>query len=853
MHFGFYLVPLFAGVINLTLALFVLFINPRRRLNRVYCALGLGVAWWNLGVHIISTVDSPATALVVGKGIIMGVVLLPPLLYHFAVEVTGAKNNARTLIFLYCVALVFIGLNYGSLMVERIRPFLGSYRIVCGPGFYYYGAFFLAVGWGTITALIRFIRVSDPATTRSAKFLLVAVSILLLGGLHDMIPVLGWDFYPGTRLKIFSWGGAAVSLYGLIIGYSILSDQLFDVRISISRHSAMGLRLCFLAGIAFVLMLSIGTIFHGTFTLPGLFASLAVLVVSVAITAQFFPKLFGGAGVLLERRILGDHFEYQDKITEFIYSPQELDTLQRLLDDTTELVFRQLSLSAAGIAIISGDTKTRGMSMRGIKSEAHLENLVRQDSALVRYFRSTGVQIIDSKNDPIFGGEERSAIPLLTSASLELALSIGSRSKDPLGIMLIGPKRDGRPFAKSDVELLCALCRSLVFRVERIAIAQNEQLRQANNAKDRFLASINHEIRNPLNGITGLAQMLSETHTDPRSAFLITTLKACTEQLRSSMDDVLDFTQIESDAVTVVTTEVNLSELIRTTCSGNDVTGKLLVFSPVASDDILVQCDAGKVRQILSNYVANAIKYGAPPGAKVALLVDEIRPGTSHLRITVTSAGPALSQDEVGALFTALTRGQRARETNAHGTGLGLALSKKLAQAMGGSVGVKSCDGETTFWFEASFPTVSKSGASRTKDSGRYEGRRALAIEDEPYNRHVLEFYLKRFGIIAIWAEDGQRALEAAQNEVFDLILMDWLLPDMDGAELLQKIKVSRNTPLPPVIVLSAYSTTSKKAECLAAGAVAFISKPIDPEKLSVALDVCKLRPLSPRLDVPFG
>jgi CheY-like chemotaxis protein len=103
-----------------------------------------------------------------------------------------------------------------------------------------------------------------------------------------------------------------------------------------------------------------------------------------------------------------------------------------------------------------------------------------------------------------------------------------------------------------------------------------------------------------------------------------------------------------------------------------------------------------------------------------------------------------------------------------------------------------------------------------------------------------LEFYLKRFGIVAIWAEDGQSAVAAAQTEPFDLILMDWLLPDMDGAELLQKIRNNGVTPLPPVIVLSAYSTTSKKAECLAAGAVAFISKPIDPQKLAGALEVCK-------------
>src|SRR5690606_27218025 len=113
------------------------------------------------------------------------------------------------------------------------------------------------------------------------------------GAFHDTIPVFGFDYYPGTRVPVISWGSLGASLYGLLIGYSILNDQLFDVRVSISRHSATGLRLCFFAGIAYVMMLSIGTIFRGTFTGQGLVASLGVLVVSAAATSKIFPKLFG--------------------------------------------------------------------------------------------------------------------------------------------------------------------------------------------------------------------------------------------------------------------------------------------------------------------------------------------------------------------------------------------------------------------------------------------------------------------------------------------------------------------------------------------------------------------------------
>jgi CheY-like chemotaxis protein len=307
------------------------------------------------------------------------------------------------------------------------------------------------------------------------------------------------------------------------------------------------------------------------------------------------------------------------------------------------------------------------------------------------------------------------------------------------------------------------------------------------------------------------------------------------------MDEVLDFTQIESDAVTVITAEVNLNELVRSTCAGGDVAEARLLLSKAPAPDVLVLCDPGKVRQVLSNYLANAIKYGDPPGAEVDLLAEHSCPEKMRITIQVTSRGPTLKTDELNVLFTALTRGQRARETGAHGTGLGLALCKKLAHAMGGSVGVESADGKTTFWFKADFPVVSVIAPQPLPAPALYLGCNVLAVEDEFYNRLVLEHHLQRFGVTSTWAENGAAALAAAKNQRFDVILMDWLLPDMDGPELLVKLKELQGGSLPPVIVLSAYSTANKRLECLAAGAAAFVSKPIDLTRLSAAFEFCKL------------
>lgn len=447
---------------------------------------------------------------------------------------------------------------------------------------------------------------------------------------------------------------------------------------------------------------------------------------------------------------------------------------------------------------------------------------------------------MDRRNDFNHTSVQRAARAMFLDERLELAIAIGSSPKSPLGILVTAPRRDGRALTQLDADLLVTLAHNLAARIERIAIIHNEELRQANKAKDHFLANINHEIRNPLNGIAGIVSMLRDKETDEKSRTLLNTLEACAEQLGSTMDDVLDFTRIESDSVTVVSTNVNLAELVRTTCASYDLEGKQVIIDQIQPEPVFAQCDGGKIRQIVSNYVGNAIKYGMPAGGKVALRVDEAGAGKIKVEIEVTSTGATLAQDEVAVLFTALTRGSRARETKAHGTGLGLALCKKFANAMQGDVGVKSAEGQTTFWFKAEFLKGLPPPMPDVSRSSWYAGLTVLAIEDEPYNRLVLGHYLSKAGISPIWAETGHAAIAVARDQNFDLILMDWLLPDMEGAELLEQIKKTRvSGKLPPVIVLTAYSTTKKRAECLAAGATTFISKPIDLTKLFTAFDTC--------------
>lgn len=380
-------------------------------------------------------------------------------------------------------------------------------------------------------------------------------------------------------------------------------------------------------------------------------------------------------------------------------------------------------------------------------------------------------------------------------------------------------------------------------KLEGIVASRTEELRaartkaeEASSVKGEFIASMNHEIRNPMNGIVGLTRILGDGESNPRRRMLLGTLEACTEQLRGSLDDVLDFNQIERGEIVLQTTDFDWSYLVRSCCNGVDTHGA--AFSLELSESAQrVSGDSGKVRQILSNFLTNALKYGNPPGGTVRLLIADRDPGQCWARIEVVSWGRVLDEVERRKLFEIFFRGSRASETKAPGTGLGLALSRRFAEALGASVGVSPEADGNQFWLEIVLPRAPEiADADEDLTESGLKGRLILAVEDENYNRLVLDHYLRTQGIEVDWAATATRAIEMIKMRPYQAILTDWLLPDADGSVLLPKLSEANGGSLPPVVAMSAYATAEKRAEILAAGAVNFVPKPVDDKRLTAVL-----------------
>jgi signal transduction histidine kinase/CheY-like chemotaxis protein len=362
------------------------------------------------------------------------------------------------------------------------------------------------------------------------------------------------------------------------------------------------------------------------------------------------------------------------------------------------------------------------------------------------------------------------------------------------------------------------------------------ELRRAQKAREEFFSTLSHEIRNPLNGVVGLCEILNrgDNSKDPeKQKTLLRTLQGCSDQLRSIIDDVLDFTRIDRGEITIRSEPFELNAAVESAVRAIDPELARSTIELLPSPTWL-QGDAGKVRQIVTNLVSNALKYGVPPKAHVHILAQEASTEEVAVRIAVVNTGPCIPADEIEAIFSGFIRGTNAAKRRIEGSGLGLAVSRGIARAMGGALNATSANGTTEFQLNLTLPR-SSALQGKSLPERRFRQCQILAVEDEPYNRLVLQHMLEDIGIEADWAPDGASALKRLRTQVYDVVITDLALPEVTGFELARIIQ-TEITPPPAVIAITAFSTPEKIEQARTCGIRAVLTKPISEEKLAEAL-----------------
>ena len=372
---------------------------------------------------------------------------------------------------------------------------------------------------------------------------------------------------------------------------------------------------------------------------------------------------------------------------------------------------------------------------------------------------------------------------------------------------------------------------------------------QATQAKSIFLANMSHEIRTPMNAIIGMANLMRRAGVSPKQAEQLEKIDHAGLHLLDIINNVLDLSKIEAGKIVLEREQFTLTSILRSIGSviGASATEKGLAFQVKVAGMPQHFCgDSTRLRQALLNFIGNAVKFTAQGSVMLAGRVMEEDQESYLLRFEVTDTGSGMTEAQQANLFKPFVQADGSITRKYGGTGLGLVISKNIAELMGGEVGVESHLGEgSTFWMtvrlekgveQAVEVIQQRSEAVELELRQKHAGARILLAEDEPINREVALELLRDVGMTACVAEDGREAVEYLERQVFDLVLMDMQMPNLDGLGATAKIRQLPNGLLVPIVAMTANAFSEDRQRCLAAGMNDFLTKPVDPDVLFATL-----------------
>jgi len=362
--------------------------------------------------------------------------------------------------------------------------------------------------------------------------------------------------------------------------------------------------------------------------------------------------------------------------------------------------------------------------------------------------------------------------------------------------------------------------------------AANEEARRASAVKSRFLAHMSHELRTPLHAISGLAHLLREDPNAPRSAEYIDGIHSSAQLLVSLIGQVLDLAKIESGRMELQRAPFSLAESLGAVFQPQQARAqfKELTFDwrIDAPADTWLLGDALRLQQICLNLVGNSVKFTERGGISVRVAL-----AAGRLRIDVQDTGPGLTEEELARLFQPYAQASRVHDTG--GTGLGLSLSRELAQLMGGTVSAACRVGEgCVFTVELPVEVTPRPVVSPVAGSPVQRPLRVLLVDDNAINRLLGERLLVREGHSVRVSTDGVDALALLEAGRFDVILMDVQMPTLDGLEVTRRLRARGDRT--PVIALTANAVLGVREACLEAGMNDYVAKPIELVTLRAAL-----------------
>ncbi|HEY5007732.1 MAG TPA: ATP-binding protein [Caulobacteraceae bacterium] len=380
--------------------------------------------------------------------------------------------------------------------------------------------------------------------------------------------------------------------------------------------------------------------------------------------------------------------------------------------------------------------------------------------------------------------------------------------------------------------------------VTELADARDEALREkqaaqsAADAKAEFLANMSHEIRTPMNGVLGVLHLLKDEPLSSDGRRLLDEALACGSMLATLLNDVIDFSKVEAGRLELAPEALNpeaalegVANLLRPQAEERGLWLRTMIAPGVG----WVSVDPVRLRQMLFNLIGNAVKFTLDGGVEVRLTAIGGGP-QKRLRVEIEDTGIGIAQEAQQTLFQRFQQADSSTTRRFGGSGLGLVITRRLAELMDGEVGLRSQEGQgSTFWFEIAAPLAEPDIAAQAQapSDGWLNGMRILIVEDNATNRLIASRMLESLGASVQTANDGAAGVEVASREPFDLILMDVQMPVMDGVSATRAI---RRLPAPagavPIVAMTANVFNHQQQSYVEAGMTGAVSKPLSPARL---------------------
>ncbi|MFI4933500.1 MAG: ATP-binding protein [Caulobacterales bacterium] len=395
--------------------------------------------------------------------------------------------------------------------------------------------------------------------------------------------------------------------------------------------------------------------------------------------------------------------------------------------------------------------------------------------------------------------------------------------------------------------LLLSVARNIEARkaLETELVEARERAEEAAAAKANFLANMTHELRTPLNAIIGFSGVLaSSTRLAPADTRHANLIHDASNTLLELVDSVLDFSKLEAQAVELESKPFDPAEPARTVANlmAEQASARGLALSVRLEGEIRpLSGDPARLRQVLMNFVSNALKFTSEGGVTIVVRQSPAEAGPDALRVEVRDTGIGIAKDQIERLFDRFTQADATVSRRYGGTGLGLAICRHIVALMGGTTGCDSAPGQgATFWFELTLPRAGAltQAPKQVQPQGPERPLRMLLVEDVGVNRELITTLLSPFDIEIETAENGQIAVDILSERSFDIVLMDVQMPVMDGLTATRRIRALplAHAKLTPIIAMTANVLPDQVQSCLDAGMDDHLGKPIRPDALLAAL-----------------